>query len=143
MLTAGSPGTTSKGPPRHRATACARSTRPGDAGLARSHLDTLGEVAARFASEAEGATLTAFLAYLEAAEAEERGLPAGEVEVWIEKCEELLNGFEQEVYRRSSDDSVAAVDAGVAPVGLVRVLRPVAPQDDAEAERETEKEIGS
>jgi DNA helicase-2/ATP-dependent DNA helicase PcrA len=56
-------------------------TRPGDAGLARSHLDTLGEVAARFASEADGATLTAFLAYLEAAEAEERGLPAGEVEV--------------------------------------------------------------
>src|SRR5206468_3859941 len=55
--------------------------RPGDAGLARAHLDAFGVTAARFATEADGATLTAFLAYLEAAEAEERGLPAGEVEV--------------------------------------------------------------
>jgi ATP-dependent DNA helicase UvrD/PcrA len=55
--------------------------RPGDAGLARAHLDALGGTAARFASEAEGPTLSAFLAYLEAAELEERGLPAGEVEV--------------------------------------------------------------
>jgi DNA helicase-2/ATP-dependent DNA helicase PcrA len=53
----------------------------GDPGLARGHLDALGEVAARFASEAPGATLSAFLAYLAAAEEEERGLAAGEVEV--------------------------------------------------------------
>jgi DNA helicase-2/ATP-dependent DNA helicase PcrA len=55
--------------------------RPGEAGLARAHLDALGEVAARFAAEADGATLTSFLAYLEAAESEERGLRSGEVEV--------------------------------------------------------------
>jgi DNA helicase II / ATP-dependent DNA helicase PcrA len=50
-------------------------------GLARSHLDALGEVAARFSAEAPGATLPAFLAYLAAAEEEERGLTPGEVDV--------------------------------------------------------------
>ncbi|HWG98050.1 MAG TPA: ATP-dependent helicase, partial [Pilimelia sp.] len=53
----------------------------GDAGLARGHLDALGDVAARFAVESDGGTLSAFLAYLAAAEAEERGLAPGEVEV--------------------------------------------------------------
>jgi DNA helicase-2/ATP-dependent DNA helicase PcrA len=51
------------------------------AGLARAHLDALGDVAARFAAETEGGTLSAFLAYLAAAEEEERGLTPGEVEV--------------------------------------------------------------
>jgi DNA helicase II / ATP-dependent DNA helicase PcrA len=53
----------------------------GDAGLARGHLDALGDVAARFATESDGATLPAFLAFLAAAEDEERGLTPGEVEV--------------------------------------------------------------
>jgi len=53
----------------------------GSAGLARAHLDALGDVAARFAAEAEGGTLSAFLAYLAAAEEEERGLTPGDVEV--------------------------------------------------------------
>jgi DNA helicase II / ATP-dependent DNA helicase PcrA len=53
----------------------------GSAGLARAHLDAIGDVAARFAEETEGGTLSAFLAYLAAAEEEERGLPPGEVEV--------------------------------------------------------------
>ncbi len=51
------------------------------AGLARAHLDAIGDVAARFAAETEGGTLSAFLAYLAAAEEEERGLQLGEVEV--------------------------------------------------------------
>jgi DNA helicase-2/ATP-dependent DNA helicase PcrA len=51
------------------------------AGLARAHLDAIGDVAARFAEETEGGTLSAFLAYLAAAEEEERGLTPGEVEV--------------------------------------------------------------
>ncbi|WP_433066261.1 ATP-dependent helicase [Dactylosporangium sp. CS-033363] len=55
--------------------------RPGDAGLARGHLDAFSNIAARFASESEGATLSAFLAFLAAAENEERGLAPGEVEV--------------------------------------------------------------
>ena len=38
-------------------------------------------MAARFAEETEGGTLSAFLAYLAAAEEEERGLTPGEVEV--------------------------------------------------------------
>ncbi|WP_117212883.1 UvrD-helicase domain-containing protein [Allorhizocola rhizosphaerae] len=53
----------------------------GDAGLARAHLDTLAEVAARFSSDTDGAPLSAFLAFLEAAENEERGLAPGEVDV--------------------------------------------------------------
>jgi ATP-dependent DNA helicase UvrD/PcrA len=51
------------------------------AGLARAHLDAIGDVAARFAEETEGGTLSAFLAYLAAAEEEERGLTPGDVEV--------------------------------------------------------------
>jgi DNA helicase-2/ATP-dependent DNA helicase PcrA len=53
----------------------------GDAGLARAHLDTLAEVGARFGLETDGAPLSAFLAYLAAAEEEERGLTPGEVDV--------------------------------------------------------------
>ncbi|WP_194822670.1 ATP-dependent DNA helicase [Micromonospora sp. S-DT3-3-22] len=53
----------------------------GDAGLARGHLDALGDVAARFSGETPAATLAGFLAYLAAAEDEERGLSPGEVEV--------------------------------------------------------------
>ncbi|MEV6800020.1 ATP-dependent DNA helicase [Micromonospora rifamycinica] len=53
----------------------------GDAGLARGHLDALGDVAARFSGETPAATLAGFLAYLTAAEDEERGLSPGEVEV--------------------------------------------------------------
>lgn len=53
----------------------------GDAGLARGHLDALGDVAARFAGESDGATLSSFLAFLAAAEDEERGLSPGEVDV--------------------------------------------------------------
>ncbi|MFJ6198392.1 ATP-dependent helicase [Micromonospora sp. NPDC092111] len=53
----------------------------GDAGLARGHLDALGDVAARFSGETPSATLAGFLAFLAAAEDEERGLSPGEVEV--------------------------------------------------------------
>ncbi|MFV2009694.1 MULTISPECIES: UvrD-helicase domain-containing protein [unclassified Micromonospora] len=53
----------------------------GDAGLARGHLDALGDVAARFAGESDTATLSAFLAFLDAAEDEERGLSPGEIDV--------------------------------------------------------------
>ncbi len=55
--------------------------RAADAGLARAHLDAFAETAARFATEAQGATLAAFLAFLTAAESEERGLAAGEVDI--------------------------------------------------------------
>ena len=58
-----------------------RRRRIGAAGLARAHLDAIGDVAARFAEETEGGTLSAFLSYLAAAEEEERGLTPGEVEV--------------------------------------------------------------
>jgi DNA helicase II / ATP-dependent DNA helicase PcrA len=58
-------------------------------GLARAHLDAIGDVAARFASEAEGGTLSSFLAYLSAAEDEERGLTPGDVEV-VEGAVQIL-----------------------------------------------------
>ncbi len=61
----------------------------GDAGLARGHLDALGDVAARFSGESPAATLSGFLAYLAAAEDEERGLAPGEVEV-VEGAVQIL-----------------------------------------------------
>ena len=53
--------------------------RPGtrDAGAARVELDAFADVAAEFAGDAERPTLDAFVAYLEAAEDEERGLETG------------------------------------------------------------------
>jgi DNA helicase II / ATP-dependent DNA helicase PcrA len=63
--------------------------RGGESALSRAHLDAFGDVAARFAAETEGATLSAFLAYLRAAEEEERGLPPGEIEV-VEGAVQLL-----------------------------------------------------
>jgi ATP-dependent DNA helicase UvrD/PcrA len=53
------------------------------------HLDRFLDVAARFAEDAEVATLSAFLAYLEAAEATERGLEAGVVEVNTDRVQVL------------------------------------------------------
>jgi len=53
----------------------------GEVGLARAHLDALGDVAARFAAESDTATLAGFLAFLAAAEEQERGLEPGHVEV--------------------------------------------------------------
>nr|WP_205863669.1 UvrD-helicase domain-containing protein [Planosporangium mesophilum] len=87
--------------------------RPGDAGLARGHLDTLGDIAARFASESEAPTLSAFLAYLAAAESEERGLAPGEVSV-VDGAVQILTahaakGLEWDVV------SVAGLTAGVFP----------------------------
>ncbi|KKK04744.1 ATP-dependent helicase [Micromonospora sp. HK10] len=89
----------------------------GDAGLARGHLDALGDVAARFSGETPGATLAGFLAYLAAAEDEERGLTPGEVEV-VEGAVQILTahaakGLEWDVV------SVAGLTRGVWP-GPVR-----------------------
>src|SRR3954452_3001893 len=53
----------------------------------------------------------------------------GEVEVWIEKCAELLSGFEQEVYRRTGDDAVGKADADVPPLGFVHGLHAVAVEE--------------
>jgi hypothetical protein len=52
----------------------------------------------------------------------------GEVEVWIEKCDELLNGFEQEVYRRTGDDAARDSDMARPVVPVPGVLRRVAPE---------------
>jgi DNA helicase II / ATP-dependent DNA helicase PcrA len=87
--------------------------RPGDAGLARGHLDAIGDIAARFAIESEGPTLSAFLAFLAAAEAEERGLTAGQVEV-VDGAVQVLTahaakGLEWDVV------AVAGLTAGVFP----------------------------
>ncbi|MEV0605788.1 UvrD-helicase domain-containing protein [Polymorphospora rubra] len=91
--------------------------RGGDAGLARGHLDALGDVAARFASDTEGAALPGFLAFVAAAEDEERGLAPGEVEV-VEGAVQILTahaakGLEWDVV------SVAGLTRGVWP-GQVR-----------------------
>jgi DNA helicase-2/ATP-dependent DNA helicase PcrA len=91
--------------------------RGGDAGLARAHLDALGDVAARFAGDSGGAPLSGFLAFLTAAEDEERGLAPGEVEV-VEGAVQILTahaakGLEWDVV------AVAGLARGVWP-GPVR-----------------------
>jgi DNA helicase-2/ATP-dependent DNA helicase PcrA len=50
-------------------------------GLARAHLDAFADVAAQFAADSDTATLAGFLAFLAAAEEQERGLEPGHVEV--------------------------------------------------------------
>ena len=57
--------------------------------IGRIHLDRFLDEAARFAAEADEATLRAFLAFLEAAEIEENGLDVGEVEVESERIQIL------------------------------------------------------
>ncbi|MGK5679120.1 UvrD-helicase domain-containing protein [Actinoplanes sp. URMC 104] len=61
----------------------------GDAGLARGHLDALADTAARYAAETDGGTLAGFLAFLTAAEEEERGLEPGQVDV-VEGAVQIL-----------------------------------------------------
>jgi DNA helicase-2/ATP-dependent DNA helicase PcrA len=57
--------------------------------IGRVHLDRFLDAAAGFAADADEATLDAFLAYLTAAEDEENGLEAGEVEVETERIQIL------------------------------------------------------
>ncbi len=59
------------------------------AAVGRVHLDRFLDEAARFAAEADEATLTAFLAFLDAAEVEENGLDSGEVAVEKERVQIL------------------------------------------------------
>jgi DNA helicase-2/ATP-dependent DNA helicase PcrA len=66
-----------------------RASAGGDAGLARGHLDALGDVAARYAADTDGGTLSGFLAFLSAAEEEERGLSPGQVDV-VEGAVQIL-----------------------------------------------------
>jgi DNA helicase-2/ATP-dependent DNA helicase PcrA len=59
------------------------------AAVGRVHLDRFLDEAARFAAEADEATLSAFLAFLDAAEVEENGLDSGEVAVEKERVQIL------------------------------------------------------
>ncbi|MEP6851477.1 MAG: ATP-dependent DNA helicase [bacterium] len=65
------------------------SARPDRRHVGRVHLDRFLAAAAEFAADADEATLGAFLAFLTAAEDEENGLEAGEVEVGTERIQLL------------------------------------------------------
>jgi hypothetical protein len=49
----------------------------------------------------------------------------GEVAAWIERCQELLNEFEHEVYQRRGDDGDSGAPPLPAPVASVRTSKPV------------------
>jgi DNA helicase II / ATP-dependent DNA helicase PcrA len=63
--------------------------RTGDVAVSRADLDAFLDVAVAFAESGEGASLPAFLAYLDAADAEERGLEPGQAEVAEERIQVL------------------------------------------------------
>ncbi len=73
----------------------------GDMGTARVNIDAFLDVAADFGRGGDESTLPAFLAYLDAAEQEERGLAAGQVEVSGDRIQVLTvhgaKGLEWEV----------------------------------------------
>ncbi|HEY3505594.1 MAG TPA: UvrD-helicase domain-containing protein [Actinocatenispora sp.] len=103
-----------------------------DAGLARAHLDTFGDVAARFAADSETATLASFLAFLAAAEEQERGLEPGHVEVVTGAVQVLtvhsakglewdvvaLAGLSEQVFPARSQADHWLARPGVLPFGL-------------------------
>ncbi|MEP6599363.1 MAG: UvrD-helicase domain-containing protein [Actinomycetota bacterium] len=63
--------------------------RPDRAAVGRAHLDRFLDEAARFAADADAATLPAFLAFLTAAEDEDNGLESAEVVVATERVQVL------------------------------------------------------
>jgi hypothetical protein len=66
-----------------------------------------------------------------------------EVAIWIEKCQELLNAFEHDVYRRSSDDAPDASPPGNRGVMGLPVIGPVSPLRIKRSDMEKEKEMGA
>ena len=84
-----------------------------DGAAGRTHLDRFLDVAAAFADDAEAPTLGAFLAYLAAAEDQERGLEAGAVRVEPDRVQVLTvhaaKGLEWDVV------AVPGLTAGVFP----------------------------
>ncbi len=67
----------------------------------------------------------------------------GEVEVWIDTCQELLNAFEHEVYRRSNDDGPDAAPRDVPSVAAMPVIGPVSGLKTKRSDKEKEKEMGA
>ncbi|HEY8291247.1 MAG TPA: Chromate resistance protein ChrB [Thermomicrobiales bacterium] len=68
-----------------------------------------------------------------------------DVAVWIERCQELLNAFEHEVYARNSDDAPDASPPPIRGVMGLPVIGPVAPlkMKRSDRDKEKEKEMGA
>jgi hypothetical protein len=68
-----------------------------------------------------------------------------DVAVWVERCQELLNAFEHEVYARNSDDAPDASPPPIRGVMGLPVIGPVAPlkMKRSDRDKEKEKEMGA
>lgn len=66
-----------------------------------------------------------------------------DVAVWIEKCQELLNAFEHEVYGRNSDDAPDASPPTIRGVLGLSVSGPVAPLNMKRSDKDKETEMGA
>ena len=61
----------------------------------------------------------------------------GEVEAWIDRCQDLLNDFEREVYRRSSDEQIGNATEGAPPLPMPGSARRITSIRRPDSRRET------
>jgi hypothetical protein len=64
---------------------------------------------------------------------------AQEVVAWLDRCQELLAAFEEEVYRRNGTDEALARTEGGPPRLFLRDMRPIGPAQSADPQKGKER----